>query len=343
MDILRLHFSPWKFTLISGGKNILGIIIGLCLIIYLKLGLNGYFLGNLLGLLVIVPVSLFYIKKDLCLCFKKDLAKQIIHFGYPFIFAGLAYWIFGSVDRWMLGGIADTSQVGLYSVAFKFASIIIFANMAFGQAWTPIAMKIYSEKSNYQNTFARVLTVWFFILLLGGAAICYFSREILTILTPPAYWPAVNTLNFLAMGTVIFGTTQVTVLGISLAKKTQILSFIAWFTALVNLICNFILIPRFGSVGAAIATLVSYCVLTGFYLFWSQRLNPIPIEHFKLISIIILVLCTIAISQLLNKFSLSIELFVTKVCIIVFYIIIGHFLRIINWQELKSALKGKTT
>ena len=50
-----------------------------------------------------------------------------------FIFAGIAYWIFGSMDRWMISILSDNVQVGLYSVAFKFASIVLFINTAFGK------------------------------------------------------------------------------------------------------------------------------------------------------------------------------------------------------------------
>ena len=67
--------------------------------------------------------------------------KKLIIYGYPFIFSGLAYWIFGSIDRWMLAYLTDIKEVGIYSVAFRFSMIPMFLANAFGQAWSPLAIK----------------------------------------------------------------------------------------------------------------------------------------------------------------------------------------------------------
>ena len=55
--------------------------------------------------------------------------KSSFKFGYPFIFTGLAFWLFGSIDRWMLSGYASLEEVGIYSVAFKFSTIILFGTL----------------------------------------------------------------------------------------------------------------------------------------------------------------------------------------------------------------------
>ena len=85
------------------------------------------------------------------------------------------------------------------------------------------------------------------------------------------------------MGVVLSGTTQITGLGISLENRTRLFAGAAWTTALVNVLLNFLLIPRFGALGAGIATFLSYALLTGLYLYWSQRLHPIPLEISKLL------------------------------------------------------------
>jgi O-antigen/teichoic acid export membrane protein len=84
------------------------------------------------------------------------------------------------------------------------------------------------------------------------------------------------------MGVVLQGTTQITALGISLERKTYLLSIAATITALVNFVLNLILIPEWGALGSGVAILISYAVLTGLYLYWTQRLHPIPLEIKKL-------------------------------------------------------------
>jgi O-antigen/teichoic acid export membrane protein len=282
LDTLRLHFAPWKFVLVSLLKNLLGIAIGLVLILQMGRGLEGLFLGALIGALAAVPVALALIRKDLTLALDPGLAKRMVSFGYPFIFAGAAYWLFGVVDRWMLAELSDGTQLGLYAIAYKFAAVVLFLNTAFGQAWSPFALKLRADDAGYRGVYARVFSAWFFFLVVVGASLALFGLELLRVLTPPEYWAAAPALGILVMGVVLSGTTQITAVGISLERRTRLFAAAAWTTALANILFNFLLIPRWGALGAAVATLLSYGLLTGLYLYWSQRLHPLPLEKPKL-------------------------------------------------------------
>ena len=85
------------------------------------------------------------------------------------------------------------------------------------------------------------------------------------------------------MGSVLFGTTQITAIGISISRKTHLFARATWGIAALNLMLNIVLIPLAGATGAAIATAISYGVLTGLYLFWTQRLHPLPLEVSKFV------------------------------------------------------------
>ena len=170
----------------------------------------------------------------------------------------------------------------MYSIAYKFAGILLFVNAAFGQAWNPIALKLKNDDAKDRVAYSRVFSGWFFFLTIAGSAIVLFGNEALRLLTPREYWTAAPALAPLVMGVVLSGTTQITGLGISLENRTRLFAGAAWTTALVNVLLNFLLIPRFGALGAGIATFLSYALLTGLYLYWSQRLHPIPLEISKL-------------------------------------------------------------
>jgi O-antigen/teichoic acid export membrane protein len=246
------------------------------------MGLYGYFAGTLIALTITVPLALWFIRRDFVFKIDKTVARRIFEFGYPFVFAGLAYWIFGSMDRWMLAILSNSQEVGLYSIAFKFATIVTFVNTAFGQAWSPYAIKLMREDKSYRYVYSRIFSLWFFILAILGLIVTLFSQELLIMLTPEDYWPAADVLVVVVLGMVLFGTTQITALGISIEKKTKLLSHGAWITAIVNFVLNLLFIPVWGARGAALATLLSYMLLTGFFLYWTQRLHPIPLEKTKL-------------------------------------------------------------
>jgi O-antigen/teichoic acid export membrane protein len=298
LDATRLHFSPWRFFSISLVKNVLGIVLGLLFLAVGDMGLTGIFLGTLLGNLLAAPLGILLIRRDLTFRFDPELARAIFRFGYPFVFASAAYWVFGSMDRWLLMEMSTAEQVGLFSIAFKFAALISFVITAFAQAWIPHALRLMRDEPGYRSVIGHVFPLWFFALALVGLVLALFASEAMVLLTPPEYWGAAPILAVGAAGMVLYGTTQITALGINLVKRTTLFSTGAWFAAGVNVVLNLLLIPRFGAVGSAFATFFAYAALTGFFLFWGQKLHPIPLEKGQLAYCLGLVFLALAVPLL---------------------------------------------
>jgi len=306
LDVLRLHFASHKYLFISLIGNVLSALFSVLVVVYWRWGIDGLLTVQASVALVILPLALWMIREDITLDFDSKWMLQLVHYGYPFIFAGLAYWLFGSMDRWMLAAMSSIEEVGIYSVAFRFASIVVFVSTAFGQAWSPAAIKIYSDNpSIYRNIYAYMLLLLLFFMLMVGGGIALFSGEMIGLIMSKEYLPSAVPLTILCFGIVLQSTQQVTAIGISLEKKTFIFARLTWLTALVNFVLNWILIPLFGATGAAWATTFSYLVLTGSYLYFTQRLHPLPIPWIRLSLILCLgaVLCAVALA--LNQSSLS--------------------------------------
>lgn len=329
LDVLRLHFAPVAYSCLSILKNISGIILQLLLVVPFSLGVFGYFFGAFIALILIIPVGFWVIKKDLHLAFERSYGEILIAYGYPFVFAGMAYWIFGTIDRLMLTGMTDLTQVGLYSIAFKFSTILTFVNSAFGQAWSPYVIKLYREEINYRQIISQIFSIWFFSLTVIGLGLIFFSKELLIITTPQEYWPAASTLAMLTIGLILLGTTQITVFGISIEKKTYILSWIAWITAGLNIGFNYLFIPSMGALGSAIATTITYAFLTGAYFYWSQKLHAIPFEYNKMCMILFILICSSIIGIIINSMVLSPLIILGKIIILLLIIIIGYQLKLI--------------
>jgi O-antigen/teichoic acid export membrane protein len=146
-NVLRLHFSPWKFTIVAAFRNGIGIALGLYLVWALDMRVEG-------------------------------------------MFAGLAFWIFSFSDRWMLGVLANGTEVGLYSIAVNFSGIVVFVTQAFGMAWSPFAMRLYSEEPEYKKIYGQVLSGLVFVIVWIAMGVTLFSPELMRLLTPREYWSA---------------------------------------------------------------------------------------------------------------------------------------------------------
>lgn len=325
-DVLRLHFSPWKFTLISSLQNVFTILFSLLFTWKWQMGIFGFLIGSFTGALFAVFPALWMIRSDLIRNFDWKVAKQLTLYGYPFIFASLGYWLFGSMDRWMLAEQSTLEEVGIFSIAFKLVTILIFVNSAFGQAWSPYVMKIYNTHSDYRDILSKFFNLWFYFLIILGLSLSFFAPEVLILMTPQEYWPASSLVPFVAMGLVFCGTTQVTAMGISFEKKTHIISFVSWLTAGVNFLLNWTLIPYYGALGSAVATLAAYLVMTCSYLLFSQKLHPLPLEYFKLTLFVTIALIGTFIAFYLSFYPISYSLLGIKLGILCFLICCGVLL-----------------
>jgi len=283
LDISRLQLAPWRFCAIAMIKNVLGLVIGLWLLFGRDLGVLGLLLGNLAAALLAVPLGLWLIRRDLTREVDRAFLMMLLRFGSPFVLTAAAYWMFASVDRWLLAWMSDTVQVGLFSIALKFASVMTLLITAFHQAWVPIAMRMARDEPEYRTHFGAIFGLWLFLLSLIALGLALFAHEAMMLLTPESYWPAATALALTGCALALSGTTQITTLGMTLEKRTGLIAIGAWLTACLNILLNVMLIPRYGAIGSVIATLVSYAFLTTYFLFWSQRLHPIDLPQGRLI------------------------------------------------------------
>lgn len=282
LDVIRLHINPWRFFGVSLATRVATALGGVFAVVWLGFGLDGLLAIQATVSLVALPLAVLAVRRDLSTAIDLDVCRKLLRFGHPFVYSSIAFWLFGSIDRWLLAALSSIEEVGIYSVAYRFASIVMMVSFAFGQAWAPLALKARADDPlRYRALYADVLLVLSCVMLILAGSIAMFSRELISWLMPAQYARAAAPLAILCLAVVLQSTTQVTGIGISLERKTLLFARLAWITAGINLALNLLLIPELGALGAALAVAVSYLFLTGSYLYCSQALHPLPIRWYR--------------------------------------------------------------
>lgn len=328
LDIIRLHFKPWSFLVISMVSRVLAAIAGLWMVVSLNLGIDGLLAAQAIVVILVLPFAIKMIRGEVTFSsFSINRAKELISYGYPFIFTALAYWIFTSQDRWMLASMSSVEEVGIYSVSFRFASIIFFVSSAFGQAWSPVAIKIRTDNPlNYRKIYGDVLILLFFGMAFLAGVLGLFSGEVLDLLMGKEYIKSGLPMAVLGFAVVFQATQQITGMGISLEKKTTLFAHLSWVTTAMNFGMNWLLIPKFGALGAAWATAISYLFLTGSYFFFTQKYHPIEISYKRLSAFVLLILIIPIASFLLYQQEINLEYIFWKILLLIAFAGIGWFL-----------------
>lgn len=310
-DVLRLHFAPWRFLGYSLFSRVGASLLALVAVVYVGAGVEGVLLAQAFVFVLAFPLGVWLVKSDIVVSFDRKWSARLLAYGTPFIFTEIAYWLFSSIDRWMLASISGVESVGLYSVAFRFSTIVMFVATAFGLAWNPYSMKLRKDfPEQHRAIYAEILLVMLFVMLIVAGSISLFSGEIIGTLMPLEYAPAAIPLAILCFTVVLQASQQITAIGISLANRTIIFTYLVWLAALLNAALNYYLIPRHGVTGAAWATAIAYLFLSGGFMGFTQHYYKLPIPWIRLGWLIALgiAIMLFSLNSVHNVFSIEVML-----------------------------------
>ena len=193
--------------------------------------------------------------------FNFSTAKKLLKSSFPLIFAGVAVSVYMRIDQIMIKEMLGVYEVGIYSVGVRLSEALYFIPTIISASLFPAilnAQKSNGELANLRQQRLYSLMVWsaFFV-----AFVLMFSSDWLaTLLFGSTYQEAGQVLKVHIWATIFV------FLGVASSKwliANNLQQFILYNTvlgAMLNIVLNLIFIPKFGLVGAAYATLISYCL-----------------------------------------------------------------------------------
>jgi O-antigen/teichoic acid export membrane protein len=249
------------------------------LVVVYREGPLGIIAGNLSGTLVMFIALLAYRREQLGLQFDRKLLHSLNRFGVPLMAAALAMWVTNFGDRFMLTKLLHGSyalhQLGQYSVAYKISSAMVLLFTAFQVAWPAFAYSI-EEEEEAKRAYSYVLTYLMFIAAWAAVGLSLFAPWIVHLLArQPGYWPAAEAVPALAYASVFFAGFIVVTIATGRARQTQFNWVAATAAAVLNFTLNLWLIPAYGMLGAAYATLAAYILLMAVRTWNAQHVYPV--------------------------------------------------------------------
>ena len=209
----------------------------------------------LLALLLIV----FYKKNggpELKLSLSK--AREILGSSYHFILSSLMVAIYGYTDRFMLKQMLDESAVGYYSIAASVCAMWVFVLQAAIDAMYPTIMRLHKKDyKQYERKNRQLYAVVFYISIGVSIVITIFAPLGISIMYGDAYIPATDPLR------IVTWYTAFSYLGVArnawmvCEGKQNYLKYMYFFAAIINVFMNYVLIPIWGTSGAALASLIT--------------------------------------------------------------------------------------
>jgi O-antigen/teichoic acid export membrane protein len=282
-SLFRVEERSIAFAFASLANVLITIGATVVLVVVFHKGALGLLVGNFVGTLCVYLVLLGYRREQVGLQFDRELFRGMQKFGLPLVPSALALWAINFVDRLFVAGYKGVAEVGVYSAAVKIASVITFAMFAFRTAWPAFAYSIEDDRDakrtySYVLTYLLVVASW---IALGLGALAPWLTQAMT---DPRYQRADKGIALLAFAGAVYAGYTVLAIGSGRARRTQLNWVVTGVGAAVNVGLLVWLVPRYGMVGAAIATAAAYVVLFLGMTWYAQHVYPVAYQWRRVVT-----------------------------------------------------------
>ena len=321
------------FALLSFSHALLTILLILIFVIQYDLGIDSIYLSYLSILPILIGVQLYLLREHIGFKFSSRALGKLMSFSIPLIPAALATIIMNFADRVFIKQYLqdDFAQLGIYAMANKFSSIVGLIVAGFTMAIAPLIMqRQYEEKTALE--LGRILRLYFSVGTIGVLALALFSKETVVLITNERFHGAADLMPVMFLsayftGYLMFG------LGMTIKKKTAVTAVLVIIFGALNVGLNLLMVPEFGAMGAAVATMISTFGYHAMTFFISQRYYPFPYSLSRIIPLSILHVAAIGFMMWWNP-ELSWLNVLIKVVIIVVYIFVLYFSNMLDIRRI---------
>lgn len=275
---LRVTEQPVAYSILTSGQLVIFLVLNIVLLTSTGLGIAGLFYSLLLSQTLYAVGLLWAIRRDLRWCLDKDLSRELLRFGLPFLPVLLNMWIIDLSDRYLLGLYLSTSVVGIYSLGYKFGQAMQLVVTAFSMGWVPVRFKVLNLDEP-QAIYSRVATFYLATAGMAWVGLTAYAPEIVRLTSTPSYFGAAQFVGPVGFAYLINGLFVIAVTGLGIAKNASKIPLVSLGAVILNIALNLLLIPHLGAMAAAYATIVAYGFLAAGSLHYSQKLYPIAYEY----------------------------------------------------------------
>ena len=271
-----------KYVVISKSVAFTIVSIWRLVLIFTEKSISFFAFATVLEAFIIsLLIIVFYIRfKGPKLYFSFQTAKNLLLHARSYFIAGVLIMVYTQIDKIMLGQLVDATTVGIYSAALTIASLWMFIPNAIINSARPIIMALNNENKHVyikKNKQLYCSIIW--IGIVASIFITLFSKSIVLLIYGDQFVESVDILVILIWSRIFALIGSVKAIWLTVENLGRYQVYFVGIAALINVVLNFILIPKYGATGAAISTLFAEVISALFTMLLFKKTRPL----FKLI------------------------------------------------------------
>lgn len=270
-----------------GMNNILffgtNITLTLLTVIVFKMGAIGVITASLITNVIFAIYALFDFYTKIEIGINIEILKKSLKYSLPLLPHSLSGWIMTMIDRILLNSIQSTASVGLYNIGFQFGNLMNIITGAITQAYSPWLFENLKKREGLENIrkFTQYGIIFYSII---GLIIAMLSKEIISFMVSYDFKDSWRVVPILVFSNVFTGYYYFFV-GVLFEKDTKLVPLVTFIGGITTVGFNYMLIPRYSYIGAAVSNLFSSFVVMLVTYFIAIKIKNLNIPIFKFLGI----------------------------------------------------------
>ena len=311
------------FILNSILLTVLYLILTILFVTQLRWGIEGILLSQIVSYGSFLIFIIIKIVKDVGLKISWHSLTEMIRFGFPLMFMRGGDLVFDASILYMLGYFTSSTDVGIFSLATKLASILLVLLITpFQLSYEPY---IYSQLDD-KNLYERISKIFSYLLLIfvfSSLILQIALRGVILILAPAEYFSAYYLIFFILPIYAFRGINSISQTLIHIHKATNITGFTVSIFTLLYIGVGYLLLPNFGILAAILTTNLYWISTTTVLLLVGQKKQPVKFETKRIIILLSIYCVFSATVYFLIDFELIAFYLITLITLfVIFYFII---------------------
>jgi O-antigen/teichoic acid export membrane protein len=333
---LRAKRRAGSYVLLTSSFIVMSTVLTAGLVLLLHGGVPAVFASLAIANGITAPIAIYILRGNLkTKLLSASELKRALRFGIPSVPALLADWVTQYSDRFFLTRFSGLTQVGIYSMGYRIGlieqQVLGTASQA---AWDPFVLSTYSDGEGARRI-GRAAT---YFATAGMALVVLLSASATSIFTifhaRHEYFAAAPVVFLIALAN-FFALLQYLFLApTSIRLRPEFGTLLRLLAAAVNIALNFLLIPTFGMLGAAWATVVTFLMSALVTEAVGRRLWRIAYEYRKLALIVIGGLVTQGCIQFADQATIALPLGLEPIFAEVVFVVWLLLTRVVSRSEL---------
>lgn len=284
----RLAQKYKSFVALTMAITISSLLGSLTLVLFLHDKAAGLIVGRIVPMICVYAGVMVYVLLKGKTFFNKVYWKYSLSIAVPLVFHTLARNVLLSSDKVMIQFFSGPTQVAFYGIGITCSQLVALLVDSLNQAWAPwLLQKLHAGEN---ETIKKNARYYFGALLLLAAGLLLLAPEVVWVLGGAPYADTKYLIPWVVLG-LVFQLYYTFFVNIEIyQKKTLSIAVATMSAAVLNIVLNLLLIPRFGYIAAAFTTAIGQAFLllvhflnvrkTGLHKVYDNRWNMILVGLF---------------------------------------------------------------